>query len=167
MLSRAGKPATQLSFGVRPTKTMKTAYSPAADESKAASAKFRYELLMFRHAHDLLNTIPAIDATYNITLEAALLHLRNLYDFFCSPPTHQDDIQARHFTTHPLTTIHSCLSAVAARQDDINKSLSHLTYTRTKKKPSWNMDAFREEIENAYQAFLALVPADERSEWPA
>jgi len=106
----------------------------------------------------------------NAFLEGALLHLRNLYDFFCGLETEKDDIRASHFVpraTGQLRWTSSKLDTVKSLIPTINKSLSHLTYTRISRKPKWPLKKLAQEIEYAYAEFKSLLPDSERGQWPS
>jgi hypothetical protein len=104
---------------------------------------------------------------FNSALEAALLHARNLLDFFTGGPTHKDDIQAAHFITVPGVARWESnkLCLLSSHRDDLNYSISHLTYRRTNGKPQWDLPKIADEIKAAFEEFLGLLPEHEQSRW--
>ncbi|MDP8218795.1 MAG: hypothetical protein P9M03_08725 [Candidatus Theseobacter exili] len=148
---------------------VKSDYIPDAIELQGAPDLFLYELRMFRVAMDALTT-PSVQGNTtlsNVVLEAALIHARNLYDFFLSKKSPKDNIIAGHFVSNADGTPwkSSKLTFIASCKGDINKALSHLTYTRVKFKPTWNLNLIRGNIEDAYTEFLDLFPIAERHKW--
>jgi hypothetical protein len=103
----------------------------------------------------------------NVILESALIHARNLLDFFCGKESQKDDIIAGHFVRNPDETpwTSAKLAFLSSCKTDINKALSHLTYKRVEFKPTWQITRIRQEIEDAYADFTALLPANDREKW--
>ena len=127
---------------------------------------------MFRQSLNFLNNLPEPKNPIlcNISLECTLLHARNLLDFFCGKKSSKDDLRASHFVPKSQGLSYwtsSKLSYIESRREDINKSLSHLTYTRSLQKPLWNLQKIQQEIDEAYNEFLSLLPKNERSNWTA
>lgn len=145
------------------------AYSPSPDELQGAPDKFLYELQMFRVATDALQgpSVQSNPALNNVILESALFHARNLHDFFSGMDSPKDDINAGHFVKNSDGTSWKStkLAFIKSLKGAINKSLSHLTYTRVKIKHSWDISRIRQDIEEAHAEFLALLPENERSKW--
>ena len=106
-------------------------------------------------------------ALKNVIIESALIHARNLYGFFSGKESSFDDIIAGHFVKNSDDTVwkSSKLTFISSRKEDINKALSHLTYTRIKFKPTWDIDRIRQDVEEAYVEFLALLPITENPKW--
>ncbi len=50
---------------------------------------------------------------------------------------------------------------------NINKDLSHLTYTRVYRSQKWMLSQMLKEIEDAFTKFIAALQEDERSVWQA
>ncbi len=150
----------------------KTTYCPSANELRESPKLFLYELMMFRFATDSL-TDSSIDSNVllkNVMIESALIHLRNLYEFFCGKESSKDNIIAGHFIEKkPDGTAWKspALPFIASCKDRINKSLSHLTYTRVKGKTCWRFKRIRQDIEFAYSEFFSLLPISEHSKWQA
>ena len=148
----------------------KKVYQPSIADLQGAPDKFLYELNMFKISASVLEN-PAVLGKQlilkNVILESALVHSRNILDFLCGEESSRDDIIAGHFAKNkdgsPWKS--SNLRFLRSCKDDINKALSHLTYTRIKNKPRWNISRIRQEIEDAYNEFLYQLPEQERSKW--
>lgn len=144
-------------------------YRPSAIELQGAPGQFSYELRMFFVATDTLQNaaVQSNPGLKNVILESALIHARNLLDFFCGKESREDNIIADHFVINidGAPWISSKLTFLSSCKTDINKALSHLTYRRVKFKPTWRITQIRQEIEDAYAEFMALLPVDERSKW--
>ncbi len=149
-------------------------YLPSSTDLAGAPKKVAYELQMFRNSTAIFLGLPESRRDrnlHNISLEAALLHARNLLDFFCGGQTPKDDIRAAHFVPSSALSkgqdwwSSTKLPTVNSMREDMNKSLSHLTYTRVGKKPSWDLAKFQEELEAAYKEFKSLLPEEERKLW--
>jgi len=145
------------------------AYSPSAIELQGAPKQFLYELRMFLVATDALQdaAVRSNPRMNNVILESALMHARNLLDFFCGKESEKDDIVASHFVRNPDGTpwTSSKLAFLSSCKTDINKALSHLTYKRVEFKPTWQITRIRREIEDAYADFTVLLPANNRTKW--
>lgn len=142
-------------------------YVPETATRDAARSMFGYELESFRSATDLLFADPPREY-HNALLESALVHARNLHDFFCHRPSDCDDVIAAHYLpASGAASLPECLDYLKSCQRAINKSLAHLTYHRTEAKPEWDFGLMRYEVETAHAVFLSRLPADERWAWPA
>jgi len=97
-------------------------------------------------------------------LESALVHARNLLDFFLGVPSSHDDVLACH-VVKGYTPPPTILDYLSSCRSDINKTLSHLTYSRVALKRSWPLQIFRMELDSAYAKFLSLLPESKRAEW--
>lgn len=146
-------------------------YRPSAIELQGAPDPFLYELRMFRIATDALAdpSVQSNPALKNVIIESVLIHARNLHDFFSGNESSNDDMIAGHFVRKPNGTAwkSSKLTFIASCKGDINKALSHLTYTRVKFKPAWDIDRIRQDVEKAYVEFLAFLPVTESPKWQA
>ena len=148
-------------------------YKPKNIELKGAPSKFYYEYDMFIMATEanskLRHDHPDIQSMINnVTLESLLVHARNLLDFFCGNTTDADDIRAFHFIPGSPPWRSSKLSYLSSLKKDINKYLSHLTYSRViKKKPNWNWGRIRKEVEAAHEEFIKKLPDSEKANWRA
>lgn len=101
-----------------------------------------------------------------------MLHARNLLDFFIGVQPmvgnlDEDSIRAGYFVGKNSWWTSSKLPCLKDRKKDINKSLTHLTYSRIKSKQSyqWNIQEIKKEIDDAYAEFLKLLPEKERGRW--
>ncbi len=107
------------------------------------------------------------DVICNATLEATLLHARNLYDFFAKGP-YKDDMRAAHFLPNPEWRS-SKLNLLGSRQTVINYGLSHLTHRRVSEvKADWNdlgLLKIADEMNAAFHEFIDLLPENEQSRW--
>jgi hypothetical protein len=142
-------------------------YEPTRSELDSARQHFAYELDMLRAVTDMLRDRPDPMALHNALLESALVHARNLHDFFIHQQSDGDDVLALHYVADQSLRTRPALTYVRSCQQPINKALSHLTYHRTVKKPLWRLSVMRNEIETAYSQFLEALPEDERENWPA
>jgi hypothetical protein len=117
-----------------------------------------YEYTMFMAACDIHARLPAAPSTpgtealRNITLEAALLHARNLRDFF-GTARHKDDIVASDFVRPVPRLALPTLRSVTVRRR-FNRLLAHASYNRSKIGRCWNLDALHHEITGAWARFL-------------
>jgi len=151
------------------SKKARKIYEPSSNEIELAPKAFQYEFVMFGFACVLPkilagnSEIPK-DGVQNITIELALLHARNIFDFFCGEPW-RDNIHVSHFVPQNAKWRSTKLQYLRERKQDINKALSHLTYTRILKKPTWDIYRIRDEIVAAYNEFLAILPLEERDKW--
>jgi hypothetical protein len=150
----------------------KPVFVPNATELAGARGPFLYELEMLRLTTDLFivqSPVLADPTLKRALLESALVHARNLLDFFTLDPSPSDDILAAHFIAQPdgSSWKPTGLTHLASRRGDINKALSHLTYTRVVHKPGWPFYRIRSEIETAYTEFIAALPESDRTGWQA
>jgi hypothetical protein len=165
---RCDKPA---SLGV--TMGNRRSFVPTDQQRETARQHVVFELRMLREVarlHDDARRRMAGDAASMCLVSAlrdsALLHTRNLHDFFLVPPT-RDDIVASDFLdpAHVGWRADSLLASVAEGIDDINKFRSHLTYTRTERTRTWPLDVFMNEIDAAVSDFLLHMTEAEREAW--
>ena len=128
-------------------------------ELDGAPRAFLYELTML---HNYVQAYRDIELLRNAVLESALVHTRNLLDFFNSKPIPKNDILACHFVDDPPR-----LTYVEGLKNDINKSLSHLTYSRVEpgKEYVWELDKVQKEIDDAHAKFIQLLPKNKQAEW--
>lgn len=148
-------------------------YVPNEAELAGAHKPFLYELVMFRWTID--RRIDLDDNRKNSLLrrpllESALVHARILLNFFDRDGSADDEILAAHFVKQADRQVWnpSALKHLRARRSDINKALSHLTYTRVTSKPEWTTEelkGLRQEVEAAYLEFLDALPLAERARW--
>lgn len=147
----------------------KPIYQPSSIERQGAIEQFLYEFRMFLVAIDACqdHAVQKNLALNNVVLESALIHARNLLDFFCGKESPKDNVIAGHYVRNPDGTpwTSSRLTFLSSCKADINKALSHLTYSRVKSKPTWQLTQIRQEIKDAYAEFTALLPGNERLKW--
>ena len=146
-------------------------YVPNHVEKLEAPKSFLYELNMFRNAidaHNLNWRNPSVQVIFdNVTLESLLLHARNLFDFFNGGATDKDDMRAFHFIKGKEFWQSSKLQYLKTVRPEINKHLSHLTYSRVSRKPRWKWRKIAQEIEEAYKEFLEALPDEDVPQWRA
>ena len=141
-------------------------YDPSPAELDTARALFAYELNMFRAVTDAIFAPGLPHMVKNALLESALVHVRNLHDFFVQRPSARDDVLAAYYVHGSGESWEpGDLEHVMSCQQDINKSLSHLTFHRVVSKPQWHIGELRREIESTYSSFVRALPPDERTAW--
>ena len=97
---------------------------------------------------------------WNLALEGALLHARNLRDFFTGTNRNDDDdIAARDFLGIQPRWRLTKLRSLAVRTR-LNKKLAHPTYSRSRYTGSWPVSLFRDEINGAWELFLARLDSN-------
>jgi hypothetical protein len=164
-LALSSTPILNMIFG----KKMSTPYQPSDPERQGAPEAFKYEMEIFCYAEGHLSN--AQGNLRKAMIECALLHARNLLDFFTGnqPMTGRMDeksIRAGHFIKENTWWKSDKLSYLQQRKKDINKSLSHLTYDRIGTEYEWNLAKIKDEIKASYTELLKLLPEVERSKWP-
>jgi hypothetical protein len=99
-----------------------------SEELREMATHVQYEIDEFRKAIQGLNGIKETDADWNSTIELALLHFRNLRDFFVPENSGRgDDLFARDY----IATWNPPIDQVFKdTREGINKRLAHLTLTR-------------------------------------
>jgi hypothetical protein len=144
---------------------MSTKYEPSQKEREEALEAFKYELEMLRLAvaRHLKEQGKQDKLVSNAMLECALLHTRNILDFFTGKKSNKNDIIALHFVNKSPQ-----LPYIKSLRNNINKSLSHLTYTRVEvgKKYEWDLPKIRGEIEETYSEFFISLSDEEKAKWP-
>ena len=151
-------------------------YRPTINELKGAPRAFIYELQMFLRYVQIFECFkspcPILlnESLRNAILEAILLHTRNLLDFFIGKQPKQgkldeDSIRAGYFVNKECWWQSDKLSYTKSRKNDINQSLSHITFKRIEGKYEWDLLKIKEEIEAAYNEFLLLLPVKDRVKW--
>ena len=145
-------------------------YEPSASECRGAPRAFEYELEMFYYAEEQVSS--ARDGLRKPMIECALLHARNLLDFFTGGQTvigkmDKKSIRAGHFIRENTWWKSDKLPYLQKQKKGINKALSHLTYDRIGAEYEWDLAKFKDEIEAAYTEFFELLPQEDRAEWPA
>lgn len=137
---------------------VKQPYKPT--DMAGAPKAFEYELQMFLYSVEFCQNLAL---QRKAMIETSLLHARNLMDFFTGKPSQNDDILAYHFVGKSLK-----IPYLESLRNDINKSLSHLTYTRLSpgQRYEWDLAKIKDEIEAVYIEFLKLLPEEDRARWP-
>lgn len=152
---------------------------PINQELELASTFIHYELqqlLYMRRANPAAEKRQGVTAdpyernlwhTCNTaTLEAFLLHYRNLRDFLNNKGNdkgkHPDDVLALHYA--PTWTRTDYVSPVTTDEDiRLNKLLAHISYKRQKLKPGdWQLTQMLENVCCAMERFIAAVPLERR-----
>jgi len=163
-------------------KKKKQPYKPTKPELDGAPRAFIYELQMLHFSVQLLELfkdqrwVLFNKCIHDAVLEAALLHARNLLEFFTGDRPlkgnlNEDSIRAGYFIKESHKNQKGCwksdkLSHTKSRKNDINKSLSHLTFKRIKEDYKWDdLPKIKEEIEEAYDEFIQLLPENKQNEW--
>lgn len=148
----------------------KPPYKPTKLELEGAPRALLYELQMFRFS---VQRCMDLELLHNEALETALLHARNLRDFFCDDHSTEDNICAGYFVDESHKKEgwwkSSRISYLLQHRTKINKLLSHLTFSRIKKEKDdkgWNLKVISEEIEKAYAEFYKLLPQEDGTKWP-
>jgi hypothetical protein len=119
-----------------------------------------YEIKSLRDAYDAFLDADAKkkatglhSVSVNITLEAFLLHVRILRDFFLGT-SFLDDILAIDFALDPTEFQLPNVMAVSTRLD---KYLAHPSYTRPDNAANWQVAYMHTEILDAWRLFLSRV----------
>jgi hypothetical protein len=110
------------------------------------------------------------DAEMNGAIELLLLHCRVLRDFFVNirvklSKKYQDDILAEDFFDDPHRWTRPPLPLLADPEKRLDKTLAHLTYSRTKYHgpgKGWSIDLIVAEMKLAWSSFLATLPPERR-----
>jgi hypothetical protein len=148
---------------------------PTDQELELASTFIHYELqklLYMRRANPAAEKRQGITSDHyernlwhtcnTATLEAFLLHYRNLRDFLNNKGNdrgrYPDDVLARHFA--PNWTGTTNILPVTANEDvRLNKLLAHISYRRYELKPGdWPLTLMLENICTVMERFIASVP---------
>jgi hypothetical protein len=119
-------------------KAPKANYAASAEELSTGLDHVFYEMSQLVFLADKGSPIKGFD---NAVLESRLIHVRNLLDFFEHPPTPNDDILCCHFDFSS-----SRVSIEQKYRDRLNKDLSHLTYSRTRRSRSEKLWPHKEVI---------------------
>lgn len=110
-------------------------------EKTIALRKVIYSISMLLYTSDNIVDIPDNQYQQNCLIESFLTHVRNLYSFFYKDRIKKDDIVVLDFTGKKLTRIKN-----DSLNNQINKSLSHLTYFEIEKKRLWNIQDIKNEF---------------------
>ena len=123
-----------------------------------------YEYDMFGASCFLLANYPGPSQIFrNLALEGALLHARNLADFFRDGAFH-DDINAAHYFDE---TVGPSVDVLADDRVRLNKRLMHPSYRRASTAREWNVKAIHDAIVKAWFEFVKRLAAahPERASW--
>lgn len=102
--------------------------------------------------------------TKNLLMEGFLLHARVLRDFF-GTPRRQDDVSACNFFEDDSgwqTRSKQLCPYLEKNRKRLNKKLAHLTHSRLTEDENWDFPAIRDEISEAWQAFLSALSESQR-----
>jgi len=130
------------------------------DALKVGACCMVYEYRAFLAALDCLCPLdrsscdPKVKAQRNVALESALIHARNIRDFF-SPrcPKFPEDVWARDFARElPCTEMPYLRDEITGKM--LDKRLAHPSYSRPGLPSDWDLDTLRDEITTAWTAFL-------------
>jgi len=147
----------------------RASYVPTDDQLQQAPPRVLYELnMLLASANTCMGLNKDHDTIlYNAALESTLLHARNLLDFFTGDPTPKDDMRAAHFL--PVAEggwwKSSRLGLLSSLRNDLNYSISHLTYRRTRGKPQWDLAGIAGEVQAAFEEFVGFLPEPKQSRW--
>ncbi len=97
------------------------------EELRGMAGHIQYEIDEFRNAIRKLDGLKESSADWNSTIELALLHFRNLRDFFGNTRSKMDDVLAKDYigSWQPKSD-----PIFEQTREDINKRLAHLTLAR-------------------------------------
>lgn len=125
------------------------------DDLREGISHVEYEVEMLNEALRAYEATPnrRVPAAF-LLLEAALLHVRNLYSFFCDPAKYPDDVVAGDFVPAWDLKI-ACESLKSIDVGRIHKALAHVTYHRTalRDAPAWNLFAMASELIKVFDSF--------------
>ncbi len=132
------------------------------EESQLMAEHVQYEVDEFRNAIRRLDRLKKTDADWNSAIELALLHFRNLRDFFFAKQTQPDDVLAPDYVAHWKPTPDSVFEDT---RKDINKRLAHLTLARL---TPWNPPLHRmnNAVESLIRDFQRLLTREQASWFP-
>ncbi len=127
--------------------------NPAAEKRQSIGSD-QYE----RHLWHTCNTA---------TLEAFLLHYRNLRDFLNNKGNdnskHPDDVLALHYAPTIWASTGYVAPIAADEEKRLNKLLAHISYRRRELKPGdWPLTEMLENICAVMERFIAAVPRERR-----
>jgi hypothetical protein len=128
-------------------------------ELKGMAEHVRHEVDEFRKAIQRLPTLEEDHPDRKSTIEVALLHFRNLRDFFFAPGK-TDDVFARDYIASWNPEEDAIFQAT---RRDLNKRLAHLTTWRLKEELPWKLDRMNSAIEELVSNFLNSLPPEEVS----
>jgi hypothetical protein len=140
------------------------------EKLRAAAELIVQERRMLHHSYSKLAEISSADIAdpveRNVYLESFLLHFRNILNFLEPPDSvREDDVKAADFLSTYVAT-----NAPSQYRKDINKRLSHVTYSRLLVEPenrSWPSSEMLGEIEETWNDFMRRADIAEElpSDW--
>jgi hypothetical protein len=140
------------------------------EKLRAAAELIVQERRMLHHSYSKLAEISSADIAdpveRNVYLESFLLHFRNILDFLEPPDSlRKDDVKATDFLTTYVAP-----NAPTQYRKDINKRLSHMSYSRLLVEPenrSWPITEMLSEIEDTWKSFVGsfIIAEERRSDW--
>jgi hypothetical protein len=136
-----------------------------AEELPALATDVVYEFGMMQHSGFQLMypTVVLSDHGRNVLVEAFLMHVRNLSDFFTNDNPQKDDVVAKHYVKDWSAILAGNETAAAAsaslkRQCAwINKRLAHLTATRQRDSKDTDARLINELLGEASHVFELLM----------
>jgi hypothetical protein len=134
---------------------------------KDVAVDVAYEMYRYSQAVRLFASVSE-DQGKRLILEAQLLHLRILMDFFYTESDNPDDVQAVHFFSDPEHWKPSRPNWYFEYRDRCNKLLSHLTYSRVTKykdrgRMGWTLDDKCAHFQQVWNQFLSALPPGRRA----
>ena len=148
---------------------------PSKEEIKDGARELvRYELQMLNAAVNMWldGSRPRKRRLGSALLDSVLLHARSLYYFFASDKKRNDDIIASDLVPKKDNNLWASTKLgnfKKLHQQNINKFRSHLTDKRiTQSDTKWTQEIIREirdDINAAFDEFVACLPKSERSLW--
>lgn len=148
-------------------KTIITPFALLQKEKISAIEHILYEVEMLYYAKNRFIEAKKLGKGWveeSILIECFLLHYRNLSDFFLKDRStyfsnnqkmENDDIVCWDFNFQKVNTF------LIGNIGDINKTISHLTYSRVKDKIIWNIWVLWEEILNLSKKFIEHLIANQ------
>ena len=123
---------------------------------KTAVQTAHYEYSMFCQACVLTQRPPSPDEEHqvlrNMAIEVAVLHARNLRDFFTRKGRDDDVLAADFLRSVPPWKLTKLKSKSVRRR--MNKLLAHMSFKRRRYKKGWDIPSLKAEIDRAWQMFL-------------
>lgn len=147
-------------------KKIKKKFIPSEHELKLAVRDIKYEYNWFNWCFtQLISPTIRLENHQTIFIELLLLHCRNLLDFFVNDLKEQDDVLAIHYIDQPdawLRNKWNQMPYLKINRNNINKFLSHLTYSRIYIKMVWEYVQIHQEINFKWNEFLDIIPNEKR-----
>jgi len=106
-----------------------------------ALRKVIYSINMFLYTSSNIVDVPNNKNLQNCIIESFLTHTRNLYSFFYENKRYQDDIVCQDFIKKKISR-----ERKNNLKEQINKTLSHLSYFEIEKSRSWDIQEIKDEF---------------------